>query len=88
MPAPLDFTSAANCPTGGVWKQTAEGGIYAEGGAPYVSAYNANKALHNVPRVFVALVVSPSGGYVQIAHTGETYRWDPTAGPNGTMDNA
>lgn len=77
MPAPLDRTSAAACPSGGYWEQSAEGGIYAEGGAPHLGAYNAKPELHNIPRLFTALVATPEGGYIQIAHTGENYRWDP-----------
>lgn len=77
VPKPLDFTSAAACPTGGYWKQTAEGGIHAEDGAPYINAYNAHPQLGGNVRYFVALVPTPNGGYVQIAHDGATYRWDP-----------
>lgn len=77
LPKPLDFTSAAACPTGGYWKQSAEGGIYAFGGAPYHGAYNAHPDLGGNVRYFTALVATPVGGYVQVAHDGATYQWDP-----------
>ena len=78
MPKPLDVTSAAVCPGGGFWTQSAEGGVYAFGGAPWIDAYNAHAELGGgTVRYFVALVPTPAGGYVQIANDGATYRWDP-----------
>lgn len=77
VPKPLEFTSAAVCPTGGYWKQTAEGGIYAVDGAPYIDAYNVHPDLGGSVRYFTALVSTSTGGYIQLANDGAFYRWDP-----------
>jgi hypothetical protein len=81
LPKPLDITSAADCPTGGYWKQSAEGGIYAYGGAPDYGAYNRFPQLFpaagSPPRLFASLIATPGGGYIQFATDGAFYHWGP-----------
>lgn len=77
MPGPLEFTSAAACPTGGYWRQTAEGGIHAFDGAPHLGAYNQHPNLGGNVRYFPALIATTTGGYIQLANDTANYRWDP-----------
>lgn len=73
VPAPLDIVRRLDCPTGGYWEQSYEGGIYAYGGAPDLGAYNRHPEWHNAPRGFYDLV--PCGkGYTQVSTiAGEHY---------------
>jgi hypothetical protein len=70
MPQALDITGRLDCPTGGYWEQSYEGGIYAYDGAPDHDAYNRHPELMNVHRGFYQLLpfTSPSGvaGYRQV----------------------
>lgn len=83
---PLDHTAAVACPQHGPaarWEQTAEGGIWAKAGAPYLDAYNRHPELFpptGPPRRFLALVPTPEGGYRQVATSGEDYVWNPGRG--------
>lgn len=77
MPKPDEFTSAAVCPTGGYWRQKADGSIFAHDGAPYLGAYNQDPGLGGNSRYFTSLVATPQGGYIQLANDGAWYRYDP-----------
>lgn len=77
MPKPDEFTSAVACPSGGYWKQKADGAIFAHDGAPYLGAYNQKPELGGNVRYFTALVTTPQGGYIQLANDGAWYRYDP-----------
>lgn len=74
MPKPTDYTSSCVDPvSGGVWGQTAEGGIATWNGAPFRKNYKDYIAQVG-PRTFLALVPNGQGGFIQIATDGT--RWD------------
>lgn len=74
VPKPTDFTSACVDPvTGGIFRQTAEGGVDGLNGARIGKTYKDFPAAGGNIRYFTAIVPNGSGGYIQIGNDGAQY---------------